>query len=107
MMDSPQPVERNVGSDPTTPRAEAAFGVEARASPVDSPERFHGQVLRYARVPDNLHDPAVDLLLKLLKQRFERVKVALRESLEQFHDRLLLPLLAEFEHGFIFLWSEM
>jgi hypothetical protein len=38
------------------------------------------------------HDPGVDIALKLVYQRLERIDLAMREPLEQIHELLYLVL---------------
>src|SRR3989442_13205605 len=49
------------------------------------PKRFHRQILRRPRVPDDPKNPTVNLPLELSKQCFESVELPLREPLQEFH----------------------
>src|SRR5262249_29171714 len=83
--DIAQMVERYIRRHSPRPSPEAARWVESRVSAIDSPERLHGQVLSYPRIPDNPNNPAVRLVLELSKQDLKCFEIASRESLQQFH----------------------
>jgi hypothetical protein len=50
-----------------------------------APERLHSQILRYARVAHDAHNPGIDIALELPDQRFESIDLAKRKSPEQIH----------------------
>lgn len=78
-------VERYIRRDPPGPGPEVARGIESRATAINPPKRFHRQILRRPRVPDDPKNPTVNLPLELSKQCFESFELPLREPLQEFH----------------------
>src|SRR5262249_617727 len=90
LMPAPQVTQRQIDGNSIRPCSKISLRIETRPRPIDSPERFHRQVLSSSRVPNNAHDPAIDSSLKLLKEDFEGIKIPRRESLQQAHSVSLL-----------------
>src|SRR5215469_4423447 len=84
-------VDRQISRNPVCPRTESCFGIESRVCFVNSPECLYRQILRDARVPHDLYNPAKHFSLELPKQCLESVYVALFEALQQLHLPVLLP----------------
>jgi hypothetical protein len=78
-------INGEIRGDAPRPRAKGSLRIESRTRFVNSPERFHGQILRRGRIANNAKNPAVYVALELLKQRLEGIDVSLRETLEQLH----------------------
>jgi hypothetical protein len=75
-------IEGGIRRDPPGPGTERAPRIEPGASPVDAPERLDREVLGYAAIPDDAHDPAEHRPLELPEERLEGVEIAPREALE-------------------------
>src|SRR5581483_6716832 len=94
---SAEMVKGGVRGDPPRPGSEISVGPKMLARPVNAPERLHRQVLRYARVAHDAHNPGIDIALELPGQRLECIDLAKRKSLQQIHGLLYCLLRARNE----------
>src|SRR5260370_11982446 len=74
-----------IGCDSACPCTECRMRIKSASGVVDSPERFHSQILSDTRVSYDSHNPAIHLGLELPKQCLESFDIAFREALQQFH----------------------
>src|SRR5713226_8300231 len=80
-----QVIQRGVRRDAPHPRAPVAFCMKPRMGTIRPPEGFHSQILRCGGIAQDPQHPAINLGLMLAKKSFERIEVACREPLQQFH----------------------
>src|SRR5690242_17776947 len=78
-------VDGQVCGHAAKPAGAVALRIQTIAILIQAPEGFDGKVFGGARIASDANDPAVDLALVLVEERFKGFHLARRESLENVH----------------------